>query len=570
MCRSADKTPQQLSIELARAEKQVRQLQSQLSELHRTIGAASPTAAPAEELSNLTALINSCQDRVWLVDKNKHLLLINDSAKETCRKAFGIEPIPGMSSAEITSSELVDYWDGLYESAFKGESFRLCHPAEDKRVYSVTIQPVRTATEVIGAAVFGHDITEQYQLQAELAHYKQIISSTPDMISLVDRDYVYQVVNDAYLKNYQKQRDELLGKTVREVVGVEIFERISKPNLERAFCGETVCVEDWLELPEMGRRYLAVTYHPVNENGDPPEHVAINVRDITSLKLAEADRQRIFDVSLDMLCVASFDGYQKELNPAWARTLGWKEEELKSRHWLEFIVPSDHEATIAANARLLQGKSLVGFENRFQCKDGSIKWISWNSFPDLENKQVFAVARDVTERRKLEEELRRLATTDPLTGADNRRHFIEQAAAELKRSRRYGAPLAVVMLDIDHFKAVNDNYGHDAGDEVLKRLVDCCLQTLRSSDLFGRFGGEEFAAILPETNQEAALQTCKRLAKNLEKTRIRTSRGEISITVSIGMTMLSGPDQTIDALLKRADNALYEAKNSGRNKLIQH
>lgn len=405
---------------------------------------------------------------------------------------------------------------------------------------------------------------------AELSRYKQIISSTPDMISLVDRDLVYRVVNDAYLKIYKKQREELIGKPVREVIGDENYQRISKPNLAKAFAGETVWIEDWLDLPEMGRRYMAITYHPVGENGCPPEYVAINVRDITSLKQAEADRQRIFNVSLDMLCVAGFDGYYKELNPAWSRTLGWTEEELKSRNWLDFVIPSDHEATVAANQRLLKGENLVGFENRHQCKDGSIKWISWNSFPDRKKKQIFAVARDVTERRKLEEELRRLATTDPLTGAFNRRRFIEQAAEELKRSRRYGAPLAVLMLDIDHFKQVNDTYGHDAGDEVLRRVVDRCLQTLRSSDVFGRFGGEEFAAVLTETSEAAALQTCKRLASQLEQMKTRTASGEIKITASIGLTMLSGTDRTIDSLLKRADNALYEAKKAGRNQIIQH
>ncbi len=428
----------------------------------------------------------------------------------------------------------------------------------------------KTAPELRGTSIHGLKMTEQHLLQEELAHYKQIVSSTPDMISLVNRDLVYQIVNDAYLKNYKKQRDELIGKTVREVVGDEIFERISKPNLQRAFAGETAYVEDWLMVPEMGRRYLAITFHPVRAKNEPPEYVAINVRDITPLKQAEADRQRIFDVSLDMLCVASFDGYFEELNPAWTRTLGWKEEELKAGKWIDLVIASDREATQAAHARLLRGETLVGFENRFRCKDGSIKWISWNSFPDLEKRQVFAVARDVTERRKLEEELRRLATTDPLTGANNRRHFIEQAAAELTRSRRYGSPLAVVMIDVDHFKRINDTYGHDAGDEVLRRMVDCCLQTLRSSDIFGRFGGEEFAAVLQESSQETALQTCARLAKKLAKMKIRTPRGEISLTVSIGLTMLSGPDQSIDALLKRADNALYEAKKAGRNRMVLH
>ncbi len=524
----------------------------------------------AAELDQLTALFDSCQDHIWMVDRDKRLVLINETGRETCRKSFGTEPKLGMTTAELTTPEFLDDWDRYYDSAFQGESFRLCHPAKDGRVHSVTVQPVKAGGEIIGAAVFGHDISEQYQLQQELRRYEEIISSTPDMISLVDRNYVYQIVNDAYLKNYRKSREELIGKTVRDVVGDELFERISKPNLERAFAGETVSAESWMEVPQMGRRYLSVTYHPVCDNTENPQHVAIDVRDITALKRAEADRQRIFEVSLDMLCIAGFDGYYKQLNPAWTRTLGWSEEDLKSSKLLDFVLPGDRDATRAALERLFKGEQLVGFENRLQCKDGTVKWISWNSFPDLEKQQIFAVARDVSGRRTLEEELRRLATTDSLTGASNRRHFLELASAELKRSRRYGAPLAVLMLDIDHFKQVNDSFGHDAGDEVLKKLVDCCLQTLRSSDLFGRFGGEEFAALLPETSEQAALQTCERLCQELSGLRIRTHRGEVRITVSIGLTMLTGSDQDFDSLLKRADNALYEAKNAGRNLIVKH
>ncbi len=412
-------------------------------------------------------------------------------------------------------------------------------------------------------------IAEQHQLQQTLRRYEQIISSTPDLISLVDREARYQIVNNAYLSNFKRQREELVGKTIGELIGEENYQRVSKPCLEKAFTGEVVHIESWMEVPELGRRFMAVTYHPVRTEDAEIQHVAIDARDITELKQAEDDRQRLFDVSLDMLCVAGFDGYFKELNPAWSRHLGWSLEEMRSKSWLHFVYPEDRQTTIDAGQRLVAGESVIGFENRYICKDGSHKWLAWNSYPDLERQAIFAAVRDVTTRKKLEAELRQLATTDPLTGANNRRIFIEQAAAELKRSRRYGSPLAVLMLDIDYFKQVNDSYGHDAGDEVLCRLVDCCLQELRETDIFGRFGGEEFAAVLVQSNQETARQTCERLSQQLQALKIRTRRGEIMITVSIGMTMLAGDDLSIDPLLKRADDALYQAKSAGRNQIVQ-
>jgi diguanylate cyclase (GGDEF)-like protein len=219
------------------------------------------------------------------------------------------------------------------------------------------------------------------------------------------------------------------------------------------------------------------------------------------------------------------------------------------------------------NDRLSRGESVIGFENRCQCQDGSYKWLSWSSYPDLEKQRIFSAVRDISERKKLEDELLKLATTDPLTGASNRRHFITRASAELERCRRYGSQLAVFMLDIDHFKQVNDSYGHDIGDEVLQRLADCCHQELRSNDIFGRFGGEEFAAVLVETDQPQAERACQRLLDKIVALKIRTPQKNIGITVSMGLTMHIANDLTIDSLLKRADDALYQAKNAGRNQI---
>jgi len=125
-----------------------------------------------------------------------------------------------------------------------------------------------------------------------------------------------------------------------------------------------------------------------------------------------------------------------------------------------------------------------------------------------------------------------------------------------------------MMLDIDYFKEVNDRYGHSIGDEVLKRLVDCCHQELRETDIFGRYGGEEFAVVLVNTDRQNALDICKRLLQTIAKLKIRASSATVKITVSLGITMHQADDNSIDALLKRADDALYQAKNQGRNQIV--
>jgi diguanylate cyclase (GGDEF)-like protein len=161
----------------------------------------------------------------------------------------------------------------------------------------------------------------------------------------------------------------------------------------------------------------------------------------------------------------------------------------------------------------------------------------------------------------------RMATIDSLTGINNREHFINLCELEFKRSMRYGKPLSVVMIDIDFFKSINDSYGHAIGDRVLAKFADICQQNLRTSDIFGRVGGEEFGAILLETSIEKAYDVTNRLRQTIEKTEIIVEKKKIQFTISIGLTSSKKEDASFDRALNRADEALYMAKNGGRNRI---
>lgn len=176
---------------------------------------------------------------------------------------------------------------------------------------------------------------------------------------------------------------------------------------------------------------------------------------------------------------------------------------------------------------------------------------------------------DITDRKQMEEELRMLATTDPLTGVNNRRKFLETSERELARCTRYNHPLCILMLDADHFKSVNDTHGHDVGDKVLKLLSDICVRELRDVDVFGRFGGEEFVATLPETGIKTAMEVAERLRLTLAEAEVPIQgSAPLSFTVSIGAAERTKDDKSVHDLLNRADGALYQAKESGRNKVI--
>ncbi len=179
-----------------------------------------------------------------------------------------------------------------------------------------------------------------------------------------------------------------------------------------------------------------------------------------------------------------------------------------------------------------------------------------------------ALTIEIDERIKLEKEIRKLAATDPLTGVNNRRSFIQKAAEEFSRSRRYHHPLSVLMMDIDHFKKINDTYGHHIGDISLKTFTNVCLETLRKQDFCGRLGGEEFAIILVETDQDKAFQVAERLRTLVDETIICEGSIQFSYQVSIGVTQLSDEDTQVEDTIQRADKGLYMAKNQGRNRVI--
>lgn len=174
--------------------------------------------------------------------------------------------------------------------------------------------------------------------------------------------------------------------------------------------------------------------------------------------------------------------------------------------------------------------------------------------------------------QKTEDRLRLLSTTDDLTQAHNRRHFLDLAEHELARARRYGETLALVLFDLDEFKHINDTYGHLAGDEALRRVSTLCRAALRASDLFARYGGDEFTILLPATNLAQAQEVVERLRHKLADTRLAYQGRPFRVTLSAGLVLYdpsTAAAQSLDSLLQRADEALYAAKHTGGDRSVE-
>jgi diguanylate cyclase (GGDEF)-like protein len=160
-----------------------------------------------------------------------------------------------------------------------------------------------------------------------------------------------------------------------------------------------------------------------------------------------------------------------------------------------------------------------------------------------------------------------MALFDSLTGALSRPAFMEQASKELSRSMRFHRPLSVMMIDIDHFKSINDNYGHAAGDNVLQIFVEAIQEVIRSTDFLGRVGGEEFALLLPDTSARAAYHLAERVRERITKYPYLAGDMLIEVTASLGVAEYQSLDGDIKSVLNRADEALYQAKQAGRNRV---
>ncbi len=284
----------------------------------------------------------------------------------------------------------------------------------------------------------------------------------------------------------------------------------------------------------------------------------------------ERQRETFFKVSLDMLAFAGFDGYFKRLNPAWERTLGFTADELMARPHIEFVHPDDREATRAQAAAVLAGGSAMAFENRYLCKDGSYKWLLWNSVPSVEQQTVFAVARDLTDRKAMEERLRELTLTDDLTKLRNRRGFLLIAEQELKlvRDRRRDdveAHMWIIFADVDGLKAINDELGHDVGSQAIVKAASLLTSTFRDADVIGRLGGDEFGIVAITNEPGAGPALVARVNDALRHLNIE-ERLPYQLSLSLGVVKVD-PERvgSIEDVLREADQQMYRHKRGLRS-----
>ncbi len=291
-----------------------------------------------------------------------------------------------------------------------------------------------------------------------------------------------------------------------------------------------------------------------------------------NLRESEEKYRSLFENASEGIFIARLDGQFLQVNPVMAKIFGCPTpDDFLNIQQSNPVWPFLHNDKQELFDTLGMNGQASRVHMQMQCSDGQTLWVEINarvrpSDPSHPDAKIEGILSDITERKRMVEELRHLATTDSLTGLYNRRSFLDLCDRELQRTRRHHHEIALLMLDADQFKDINDSYGHDVGDHVLQIISRLCLTQVREVDVVGRLGGEEFAILLPQTGFAAALDIAERIRSAIAQAQVPTADGQVlRFTVSIGGYASSGHNLEVDELIRAADQALYTAKRGGRN-----
>jgi len=393
------------------------------------------------------ALLNATSDLAALLSTDGIILEVNEAALRRT----------GKSVSELTGKNLFDFFPPEFKD-FRRMYINIVQQTKEPLrfqdeyeglILHVCVYPILSNDdEVERIAVFVSDNTEHRRNEELLYRYSQILSTIHDPMAYIDRNFIFRTVNNAYLNIYQKEKNEIIGHSMQEILGEDFIKKKIKWYIQQCLAGQKVQQQEWFDFPGDNRRFMYISYYPLR-----------------------AKDERVIGVILNSI--------------------------------------------------------------------------------------------DITKIKQMEDELKRLSITDRLTQIFNRGKFDQALQEEVKRQKRYNTELALIMLDIDHFKRINDTYGHDVGDKVLVGLVQAVKQCIRDTDIFARWGGEEFMLLLPHTS----LENCAKLAERI-RARVEKENFDLvgTITSSFGVSEFLEEDTT-ETFTKRVDNALYESKRSGRNRV---
>lgn len=403
---------------------------------------------------------------------------------------------------------------------------------------------------------------------------RTLIETIPDIIRVKSADGVYVAVNSAFERLIGASRKELIGERADKFVGEELAKALHSDDLAALEAGKALVFEEWLTYADDGHKALfeVIKVPMYTEDGQLIGILGVG-RDITERKKAE-DRLKlaalVSENTSQSIMVTDDKGFIIAVNPAFERITGYTEGEVAGKN--ANVLSSgrqDREFYQHMWASLNTNGHWQG-EIWNKRKNGEIypAWITINAIRNPEGKieRFVELCSDFTKRKQAEELIFQQANFDPLTGLPNRHMFMDRLEQEAAKARRLGLPMALMILDLDHFKDVNDTLGHDMGDVMLKDTAERLKSCVRDTDAVARLGGDEFTIILSAVEDISRIE---RVAQNILHRLAepyQLGKETVYITTSLGVTLFPDDAANADDLLKNADQAMYAAKSEGRNR----
>jgi diguanylate cyclase (GGDEF)-like protein/PAS domain S-box-containing protein len=534
---------------------------------------------PASDDGEGMALVASLRDAVVGVDARGRIALANERFEALFgygrRELIGA-PIAGLLPDGLPhpNGETALLPDSHEALALRHDGSRF--PAE------ISVSPLQTSTGLLVTAVV-RDVTERRQIEQELRRSKAQLAEAQALARIGSWEWDvaanHVVWSDELYRIYGLEVGEITPNYDEFLSRVHPDDRESVDARNRKAFTDHQPFEDVKRiLKPDGEVFLMRTRGQVitDDEGTPVRLIGV-CEDVTDSVRADEARSRLAAIVMssdDAIVAHTTEGVITSWNPAAERLYGYTSDEAIGGR-IEMLLPegrADEELGIIEELR--SGARVNHYETHRRRKNGSLVDVSLSVSPLLgptgKLEGLSSIARDVTERRVFESRLRYLADHDALTALFNRRRFEEELAAEVAHAERYGQGGAVLVLDVDNFKYVNDTFGHGSGDDVLRNLAAICRRRTRQTDVVARLGGDEFAILLPHATEEQASVVARALIEAVRHSAVVSAGQSLRTTVSIGVALFDDEPVPADDLLAAAARAMHTAKDTGRDRCVVH
>ncbi|WP_372791620.1 EAL domain-containing protein [Paraconexibacter sp.] len=481
-------------------------------------------------------------------------------------------PVALLGPAVIGGLRLVGEVLGLYDGRFGLALFAT--------MMTVALLAVVSAAVLAAGRIDRARVAAERETHRHHAILNGIVENSPAAICLRDAEDRFLFVNEPAAAQFGLARDDMLGRTVDDVLSGSAALRDLDEGTVRAG-GAPILHEERVEHPDgTEHTMLASRFGVHDDQGDLVGIGGITV-DISDVKraqqharLAEERFRLAFDGSPLGMVLMSIEGEVLRINAAMCAITGYSEEQLLGTSWQSIIHPDDLGPMRQTAESVLSGQ-LASAHTEHRFLRGTAREPAWVSThvtllrnADGEPLHFLAQSQDISDKRRYEQRLRHLADHDPLTGLYNRRYFADQIERQHAHVERYGPAGALLVLDLDHFKVVNDSVGHNAGDELIVSVAGILSNRLRTSDTVARLGGDEFAVLLPDATREEAEHVATSLGDAIRRSAsVLSGARPRTITASFGVAMFDGAATCGEDVLVNADLAMYDAKEAGRDRL---